>query len=405
VRCRLSYQIETPRLIGRKAQCEKFNCNAVRAAMLKELTTANPEARAVGGPGRERVKVFQSLQAGRGLAALMVIFYHCEGIISLSKYWHFSRHYFRFGASGVDFFFVLSGIVIFHAHQHDVGRPGKLREYAWKRFRRIYPIYWVVLLAMLPLYFALPSFGNGFEREPSAILQSFLLMPFSRIETIIPVAWTLYHEVMFYVVFSYLLVSRRLGVTVLTLWFSASVLALLFPPHNALVATYFSPLHLLFGIGLLIPMALHRVTFSGLPLAIAGVAGFVACCVLQDLGRPGTPNLSLAFGGFSALTMMGLMLLEKTTRLQFPKFLIFLGDASYSIYLVHYIALSASAKIVYRTLLHHPVPMAVPFTVMAITALGFGIAVHLFVEKPLLRLLPRTLRRAGDGAKLNGVAA
>jgi exopolysaccharide production protein ExoZ len=361
--------------------------------MLEELIPANPEGRAVGVRVRERAKVFQSLQAGRGLAALVVIFYHCEGILSLSKYWHFSRHYFRFGASGVDFFFVLSGIVIFHAHQSDLGKPRKLREYAWKRFRRIYPIYWFILLAMLPLYFTMPSFGNGYERQPSAILDSFLLMPLSRIETIVPVAWTLYHEVMFYVVFSYLLVSRRLGVTVLTLWFSASIAALMFSPQNVLVATYFSPLHLLFGIGMLIPLAMRRVTFSGLPLVVAGATGFVVCCILQDLGRPGTPNLSLAFGGFSALTMMGLMLLEKTGPLRFPRFLIFLGDASYSIYLVHYTALSASAKIVYRTWLRHPVPMAVPFVAMALTALGFGIAVHLLVEKPLLRLLPRTLRK------------
>src|ERR1700709_2030127 len=108
--------------------------------------------------GRDQVMVFKSLQAGRGLAALMVIFYHCEGIISLSKYWHSSRHYFRFGASGVDFFFVLRGIVLFDGHQFDIGKIDKLREYAWKRFRRIYPIYWVVLLALLPLYFAIPSF-------------------------------------------------------------------------------------------------------------------------------------------------------------------------------------------------------------------------------------------------------
>ncbi|MCU1321232.1 MAG: putative acyltransferase [Acidobacteriaceae bacterium] len=360
--------------------------------MLEDLTTEKPEAHVVDVRGRERAKVFQSLQAGRGLAALMVIFYHCEGIISLTKYWHFSRHYFRFGASGVDFFFVLSGIVIFYAHQSDIGKPGKLREYAWKRFRRIYPIYWVVLLALLPLYFYLPSFGSGFEREPGAILDSLLLMPLTRIETIVPVAWTLYHEVMFYVIFSYLLISRRLGVTVLAFWFSASVAALVFPPQNALVATYFSPLHLLFGMGLLIPLAMRRVSFSGLPLAIVGIAGFVVCCILEDLRRPGLPNLSLAFGAFSAVALMGLMLLETATRLKFPRFLIFLGDASYSIYLVHYTALSATAKIVYRFCLRHPVPMPIPFAAMALMALGFGIAVHMLVERPLLRLLPRTIR-------------
>jgi hypothetical protein len=71
---------------------------------------------------------FQSLQAGRGLAAIMVVLYQTEGIISLSKYWHSATRYFHFGASGVDFFFVLSGIVAFHAHRDDFGRPENLER-------------------------------------------------------------------------------------------------------------------------------------------------------------------------------------------------------------------------------------------------------------------------------------
>ena len=341
--------------------------------------------------GRESARVFGSLQAARGLAVVMVISYHCEGIISLSKYWHESHHYFRFGASGVDFFFVLSGIVIFHAHQFDIGKATKLREYAWKRFRRIYPVYWVVLLAMLPLYFGISSFGNGYERNPAVVLDSFLLIPLTRVETIIPVAWTLYHEIMFYVIFGCILIRRRLGIIVMTLWLSASMVVLLFPPHNLLLDTYFSPLHLLFGIGLFIPPLIRCHPFPAVPGIVTGVVGFIICCVLEDLRKPGTPNLSLVFGAFSAVTLMGLMLLETTKHVHFSRFLILLGDASYSVYLVHYTALSATAKLIYPLWIRHPVPMVIPFAVMAFAALGFGIAVHLLIEQPLLRWLPRKL--------------
>ena len=131
-----------------------------------------------------------------------------------------------------------------------------------------------------------------------------------------------------------------------------------------------------------------------------GAAGFVICCVLEDLRRPATPNLSLAFGAFSALALMGLMVLETTRRVHFPRFLTFLGDASYSVYLVHYTALSAAAKIIYPVWLRHPVPIAIPFAAMALTALGFGIGVHLLVEKPLFRLLPKTLGGGSNGIGL-----
>jgi peptidoglycan/LPS O-acetylase OafA/YrhL len=98
---------------------------------------------------------------------------------------------------------------------------------------------------------------------------------------------------------------------------------------------------------------------------------------------------------------MGLMLLEKTTQLSFPRFLIFLGDASYSVYLIHYTALSVAAKIFYRLWLRYPVPMAVPFAAMTFLALGFGIAVHLLIEQPLLRLIPRSLKKRAKSSSFD----
>ena len=44
--------------------------------------------------------------------------------------------------------------------RHRRPQPGKA-SYCWKRFRRIYPIYWVILLGEICLYLLIPSFGNG----------------------------------------------------------------------------------------------------------------------------------------------------------------------------------------------------------------------------------------------------
>ena len=58
-----------------------------------------------------------------------------------------------------------------------------------------------VLLAIIPIYFVVPHFGAGHEREPLVVISSFLLLPFTDFPTILVVAWTLVFEVFFYFVF------------------------------------------------------------------------------------------------------------------------------------------------------------------------------------------------------------
>jgi exopolysaccharide production protein ExoZ len=334
---------------------------------------------------------FESLQAGRGLAALMVVLYHTEGILSLSKYWHGTTHFFHFGAAGVDFFFVLSGIVILHAHRKDIGNPAKFQDYYWKRVRRIYPIYWVVLLSILPVYFFSSSLGSGFERTPSTIAEALFLLPIVRVETIIPVAWTLCHEVMFYLVFSVLFWRRTAGVALMGIWMLASVWSLFQTPTNDVLAAYISPLHLLFGLGLIIAFIVRRSSMTGLPLAVIGICGFAILCYIEDIHRSSMPFLSIAFGLFAGMAAAGFMLYEKQRVLRVPVFLTFLGEASYSIYLIHYTTLSLSAKIVHRLWLLHPVPIWIPAGILLTVAVASGIALHVFVERPLLQRFPRAI--------------
>ena len=61
---------------------------------------------------------------------------------------------FLFAHAGVDFFFVLSGFIIYRVHRGDIGSPHRLSRYAWRRFVRIYPTYWIILagFGLLLLY-------------------------------------------------------------------------------------------------------------------------------------------------------------------------------------------------------------------------------------------------------------
>jgi peptidoglycan/LPS O-acetylase OafA/YrhL len=338
---------------------------------------------------KPRSMVFRSLQAGRGLAALMVVLFHCNDIMAMEHYWgHSWRRFLMFGHSGVQFFFVLSGIVIFYAHRNDIGQPGRFATYAWKRVKRIYPIYWIALIPVCAAYWMVPSFRRGFETEPLEILQSVFLIHLTSVDTILGVAWTLFHEMMFYTLFGLAILNRRLGIAALSLWFAGSVCELIWHFGNPLTAEYLSPEHLLFGFGLGALLLVRRDAIAGLPLALIGAAGYIGCAIREGIAAADC-SLDMEYGISAALILCGCMLMEQRGTLHVPKSLKLLGDASYSIYLVHFTVMSAFAKVLYPIWLHFRTPFIVPYTIMFLCAVTSGIAVHLYVEKPLLRRLSR----------------
>ncbi len=71
---------------------------------------------------------FQSIQAMRGLAAMSVAAHHTSLIMAESKYGGVSAFeaVTSKGWIGVNFFFVLSGFIIFLAHSKDINRPARL---------------------------------------------------------------------------------------------------------------------------------------------------------------------------------------------------------------------------------------------------------------------------------------
>lgn len=204
----------------------------------------------------------ESLQAGRGIAALSVVLFHSAlaGHDFGGPFLAFDI--FQYGYLGVDFFFVLSGFIIYHS---TVGRGRTLREYATARFRRVYLPYWPIGIAVALMYVTLPSLRHG--SFPWGWPATLFLAP-TDVRPALSVAWTLQHEVTFYVIFGLLYFARLLPVGL-----AAWALGMIF--HGRHVPFDIVNLEFLFGIA-----AVHSLSQGARqPLASASRAGFhsVAC--------------------------------------------------------------------------------------------------------------------------------
>lgn len=336
------------------------------------------------GPTSERQRgTVEVLEAGRALAALAVVLFHANAVMGLPKYYGREWAMFSAGDSGVEFFFVLSGFVMVLAHGRQFGMAGASLTFLWKRFRRIYLPLWPVLCLVLAAEVFL--FGRAAESlDWKAVAAAFLITPV-REEALLAVEWTLRHEVLFYALFAFALWRPRLGLPALWLWCAASALSLFWKLEYPL-SFLASPYHALFGMGMLAAWATERASVPaprllatcGL-LLFAGMWGLVA---FGDVPRR-LPFVIWGFGLGAMASLVGLIALERA-GLRPPKMLTILGAASYSIYLIHFPALSAFAKI--GVTLGLPAPLW--FVLSVVGACLAGLAFHLAVERPLLRALP-----------------
>lgn len=250
-----------------------------------------------------------AIQAARGLAALAVVAVHANLYLRVSPA-------LDYGVYGVDFFFVLSGFIIFrcHADQFDAAK------YFRHRMTRVFVPYLPVGLAVALVYAA-----SG--RDDWSWLASVTLAP-AYDRPALSVAWTLQHEVAFYV----------------------------------LAAAFFA---------------------SGRPLRWACVWG--AMIVIVNLAQPNLGNAATVLLGWQNLEFVAGMAIAFATRgIAFERIcahrsLISLGDASYAIYLTHVPAMG----VLWR--------LDAPFPMLIALPIALGIVYHHFCERPLLALARRTM--------------
>ena len=340
--------------------------------------------------------MLNSLQACRAVAAILVVLFHASGsIFALPKYFGQKPFglLFDFGFAGVDFFFVLSGFIMMHVHAKDIDQPRAFGSYLWKRFSRIYPVYWIVLAVILPIFFLIPHFGVGHEREPWIILRSVFLVPNSDNQMVLSVAWTLVYEVFFYLLFGLLILSRRIGLSVIVTWTGLIFAYPWLESHLSSFVCSTMNLRFLAGVCVALILARWRISMPRL-VAMLGAVVFLNTGLFEAYDGALSPWAQCA--GYtlgSVLMLAGLVQAERSGTLQTPPWLVYLGNASYSIYLVHFLGLSLLAKLAKAAQLDVYIPGMVLFCLHVIGAIALGCLFHHAVEQPIHAWAKKCFRR------------
>jgi exopolysaccharide production protein ExoZ len=285
-----------------------------------------------------------SIQFLRFVAATLVVFVHSTEAISQRIPGSISGAFLQnafLGASGVHIFFVISGfIMVYTSFYRSSDGPFSTLDFLWRRIVRIFPIYWVY--CVLYIYFYHYSLDAPFLSIGN-IIGALLLLPGYSYEIIGP-GWTLAYEVYFYLCFSIAMVlGLKRGLCALTVFFLISILLRFFidtSPQAIFVFT--NSLLIEFLLGAWIGYATVLKTRVGDRLAkmmiAAALAGFLGGIIF---GFHRLPTV-LTWGVPSALLVAGLVFWERNGHVPtiIRKFS-FLGDSSYSLYLLHVLLIDA----------------------------------------------------------------
>ncbi|MGE4483180.1 acyltransferase family protein [Acidocella sp.] len=342
---------------------------------------------------------YLTLEAARFIAALFVAVGHLSDFSAL-----LGRGKMPLGFSlppiiSVLFFFVLSGFVIQTAHGKDTGQKALLR-YGWRRFCRLFPLYWLSLL--VPLYFLLRV------TPPLNLIENLTLSPFAspHLQELNPPAWSLRFELTYYLMFWFMLL-KRVRTPLILFWLTAITVhwlrgiygikvQLLFGHWQDGFDMRFLGVHgflFLAGMG---AAALHarlrlpaKLLWALLGLSLALL---IALMPVQDWGYAYPPA---ALEPLTGLLLGGLILalagLERGGHLRLPGWCAWLGAMSYPLYLIH---ASVSFLAGYEIAFVHPhAPRPATFLlflVLLLAALALA-AIIALIDKPFQRLARRLI--------------
>lgn len=275
---------------------------------------------------------YQSIQALRALAALMVIILHSNMAVIAERrselVW--LPGFSDFGWMGVDLFFVISGFIIAHVLSDTKMTIG---TYFWRRFWRIYPLYWLVMLVGLYYYRDRGWWGHSVEELGTmGMVKSFLIFPLEPHPFWNP-GWSLEHEILFYIIAA--LVVPLAGLRALaSVMFGLGAIGLLFPVGWDFHV--FDGAQVEFGAGVLAYLLRNRSWKEAAPVALIALSAVYG----HHYGLlPVTAKQSLIATAIGAAALIVTLLDVERNGWKVPRALVVIGNASFSLYLWHWLFL------------------------------------------------------------------
>ncbi|WP_192799520.1 acyltransferase family protein [Brucella tritici] len=348
------------------------------------------------------------VQALRGIAAISVVIFHASLLLDDLSTDAKQSIFGPLAPFGVDIFFLISGYIIAASVSRYPSGGTSAGLFLMKRLIRIWPPYAIATAIFCAAY----ALKNGTAPVFPELLRSLAFIqlsdepPYYGFASLV-VGWTLNYEMFFYVVMALVLLLPRwrwqaaiaifltaLVLIPLTIQPGLSIYQLIDAGRadaNAYVIT--NPLCWLFALGALV----HFIEQRGFSLrSKAATALFTSASIfflIYCYGSPGMNGHGLTGMGLAVFPLFIVAVLaRKQIERYVPKWLVFSGDISFSVYLTHIIVLSIAKAAL------------TPFGVTGLWLMMSAIAASLtagalyysFIERPLTRWL--SSRAAGAAA-------
>lgn len=292
----------------------------------------------------------ESIQILRALAAFIVILHHSSWAFdSFSKTSGFIQRsgLGKLGASGVDIFFVISGFIMFYTQSNSKkeNRITYALNFLKNRILRIYPLYWIWTIMLLVMWYLKLALTTH-TLTIICVIASFLLIPYPQpdgnLHPFLDQGWTLSFEMYFYFIFAFGLICTysRIKVAIIVV-LSLSIISLIAYSFSAPLPVQYitgNSLIIEFIFGGLIVFLVENIDMKffkyGTYIFLIGSILMIANVFYN------TPinNRAIKYGIPAFLIVLGAVISERNKPFKHTylyKLGLFLGNASYSIYLTH----------------------------------------------------------------------
>ena len=318
--------------------------------------------------------VLTNIQILRAIAAINVIIAHSI-YFAISNNFNstFALFFKDWGTNGVDIFFVISGFIIYYIHKRN-NRSGF--DFILQRMKRIIPLYWFYSLVLFIFFNLFPILFNKFSTDFNHLFLSlfFLSDIFFNKFPVYPLGWTLEIEFFYYLIFGLfiILIGNKkyflffiILFIILSSWKINSIfIEFLF---GVLIGTIF------FSNNKKLKYIMSKFSYAILLTGIISL--FLSLFISLNYNR------IVLYGIPSFFIVLAAVFLKQNSN----KILIFLGNASYSIYLTHFLILGIFFKLAKFLIPNFDPTILVLFSI--IICLLIGSALYLIIEKRIIKYL------------------
>ncbi|MFJ2988177.1 acyltransferase family protein [Collimonas sp. NPDC087041] len=297
------------------------------------------------------------IQMLRGVAAILVVFYHGREAINGIEGGTIANILFMpGGAMGVDLFFLISGFIMVCTTWSNDGSLKSYIEFYIKRFSRVFPVYAAITILVLIIE-AIAAASSYFDINFSGLIKALAFMPqgdrangpiYGQLP--LSVGWTLNYEMYFYLIFGVSLLFRRLRWIALLSIAVITLVAIPFVTRSGVSTDTYkalnysivylnlitNPIIWLFiagaGIGIAYKSTLVIPSKFWAKIAVSTAATLV---VWQYLSQYRADHGIFMWGLSLVPLMLILTVASKIMKIPTHPMLVRLGDISFSLYLVH----------------------------------------------------------------------